>query len=139
MCHFLLYFPNIYHKKGLYKILIQNLSFIIFFLFVLHRFPSGYGLFMFLQGNITFAIGPLIGYIRDVTESYPVSFHCLTFVMALCVVPWLIEIIYFRLRKSKNNQQSSWDKTNLHLRYSNDKLINYSLKSLKTLKRLKCF
>uniref|UniRef100_A0A182IPW6 Major facilitator superfamily (MFS) profile domain-containing protein n=1 Tax=Anopheles atroparvus TaxID=41427 RepID=A0A182IPW6_ANOAO len=63
------------------------------------RFPSGYGLFMFLQGNITFAIGPLVGYIRDVTGSYTISFHCLTLVMALCVIPWFFEICYYRLKQ----------------------------------------
>ncbi|XP_035892105.1 LOW QUALITY PROTEIN: monocarboxylate transporter 1 [Anopheles stephensi] len=63
------------------------------------RFPSGYGLFMFLQGNITFAIGPIVGYIRDVTGSYTVSFHCLTLVMALCVIPWFFEICYYRLKR----------------------------------------
>lgn len=56
------------------------------------RFPSGYGLFMFLQGNITFAIGPFIGWIRDATQSYQFSFYGLSFVMALCAVPWLIEL-----------------------------------------------
>uniref|UniRef100_A0A182NZV0 Major facilitator superfamily (MFS) profile domain-containing protein n=1 Tax=Anopheles epiroticus TaxID=199890 RepID=A0A182NZV0_9DIPT len=64
------------------------------------RFPSGYGLFMFLQGNITFAIGPIVGYIRDVTGSYTVSFHCLTLVMALCVIPWFFEICYIRLKRN---------------------------------------
>uniref|UniRef100_A0A182HSL8 Major facilitator superfamily (MFS) profile domain-containing protein n=1 Tax=Anopheles arabiensis TaxID=7173 RepID=A0A182HSL8_ANOAR len=63
------------------------------------RFPSGYGLFMFLQGNITFAIGPIVGYIRDVTGSYNVSFHVLTLVMALCVIPWFFEICYIRLKR----------------------------------------
>ncbi|XP_062564632.1 monocarboxylate transporter 7 [Armigeres subalbatus] len=62
------------------------------------RFPSGYGLFMFLQGNITFAVGPIVGYIRDVTGSYSISFHCLTLFMALCVIPWLFEIVYLRLK-----------------------------------------
>ncbi|XP_053696195.1 monocarboxylate transporter 7 [Sabethes cyaneus] len=62
------------------------------------RFPSGYGLFMFLQGNITFAVGPIVGYIRDVTGSYSISFHCLTLFMALCVIPWLFEIVYYWLK-----------------------------------------
>ncbi|XP_055370805.1 monocarboxylate transporter 7 [Condylostylus longicornis] len=63
------------------------------------RFPSGYGLFMFLQGNITFLIGPFVGYIRDVTHSYPITFHCLNFFMAACAVPWLIEIAIIKLKK----------------------------------------
>lgn len=54
---------------------------------------------MFLQGNITFAVGPIVGYIRDVTGSYSISFHCLTLFMALCVFPWLFEIVYLRLKE----------------------------------------
>ncbi|XP_055611499.1 monocarboxylate transporter 7 [Uranotaenia lowii] len=68
------------------------------------RFPSGYGLFMFLQGNITFAVGPIVGYIRDVTGSYTISFHCLTLFMALCVVPWLFEIVYLRLKEKAHSR-----------------------------------
>lgn len=46
---------------------------------------------MFLQGNIMFVIGPFIGWIRDATQSYEISFHCLSIAMVLCAVPWLIE------------------------------------------------
>lgn len=65
-------------------------------MYFVYRFPSGYGLFMFLQGNITFAIGPFIGWIRDVTQSYEFSFHGLSFVMSLCAIPWLIELFINR-------------------------------------------
>ncbi|XP_050084066.1 monocarboxylate transporter 12 [Anopheles aquasalis] len=71
------------------------------------RFPSGYGLFMFLQGNITFAIGPIVGYIRDVTGSYTISFHCLTLMMALCVIPWFFEICYYRLQRKAAGRAAS--------------------------------
>ena len=60
------------------------------------RFCSGYGLFMFLHGNIMFLMGPVVGYIRDVTKSYDVSFYCLSTLMAGCAIPWIAEIIYFR-------------------------------------------
>lgn len=56
---------------------------------------------MFLQGNITFLVGPFIGWIRDVTQSYEISFHCLTLIMAFCAVPWLIEVLYVRLWSHK--------------------------------------
>lgn len=63
-------------------------------------FPTG--LFMFLQGNITFLIGPFIGWIRDATQSYEISFHCLTFIMGLCAIPWIFEIVYIRISRNKN-------------------------------------
>nr|XP_014097240.2 monocarboxylate transporter 9 [Bactrocera oleae] len=66
------------------------------------RFATGYGLFMFLQGNIMFAVGPLVGYLRDLTQDYIVTFHCLNFFMALCAVPWLIEIVCVKFRRKNN-------------------------------------
>lgn len=65
------------------------------------RFPSGYGLYMFLQGNIMLIIGPLVGYIRDTTKSYEISFHLLSILMGLCAVPWIIEIFFFKLQKRR--------------------------------------
>ncbi|KAM7350408.1 monocarboxylate transporter 9 [Cochliomyia hominivorax] len=63
------------------------------------RFASGYGLFMFLQGNIMFAIGPVVGYIRDKTQDYILTFHCLNFFMGLCAFPWILEIIFVKFRR----------------------------------------
>ncbi|XP_065365079.1 monocarboxylate transporter 9 [Calliphora vicina] len=63
------------------------------------RFASGYGLFMFLQGNIMFAIGPVVGYLRDMTQDYILTFHCLNFFMALCAFPWILEIIFVKFRR----------------------------------------
>ncbi|XP_036337001.1 monocarboxylate transporter 13 [Rhagoletis pomonella] len=65
------------------------------------RFATGYGLFMFLQGNITFAIGPLVGYLHDQTRNYVLTFHCLNFFMALCFVPWVLELVCVKFRRKK--------------------------------------
>lgn len=62
---------------------------------------------MFLQGNITFAVGPIVGYIRDVTGSYTISFHCLTLFMAMCVLPWLFEIVYLRLKARATRREEN--------------------------------
>lgn len=72
--------------------------------------PKGYGLFMFLQGNLAFLIGPFIGWIRDITQSYVICFHSLTFIMGLCVIPWLIEIAWFRMNHRKNDSCDSLQK-----------------------------
>jgi hypothetical protein len=47
-----------------------------------------------------FAFGPIVGYIRDATQNYEITFHCLTLFMALCAIPWILEIIYFN-RKNR--------------------------------------
>ncbi|TMW49112.1 hypothetical protein DOY81_005795 [Sarcophaga bullata] len=63
------------------------------------RFATGYGLFMFLQGNIMFAIGPVVGYLRDKTQDYVLTFHCLNFFMGLCAFPWILELIFVKFRR----------------------------------------
>lgn len=54
---------------------------------------------MFLQGNIMFAIGPVVGYLRDRTQDYVLTFHCLNFFMVLCAFPWILEIIFVKFRR----------------------------------------
>lgn len=45
-----------------------------------------------------FIIGPIVGYLRDKTQDYILTFHVLNGFMAACAVPWLIEIfiVWFR-------------------------------------------
>lgn len=62
------------------------------------RFPSGYGLFMVLQGVVMFVMGPLVGCVRDYTGSYLVTFNFLTVVLAVCAVPWTVEMFAQRRR-----------------------------------------
>lgn len=65
------------------------------------RFAAGYGLFMFFQGNLMFLLGPVVGWIRDKTQSYVLLVHCLQFFMCLCVIPWLTEIVWLRVKARK--------------------------------------
>lgn len=56
---------------------------------------------MFISGNISFVIGPFVGWLRDLTNSYVICFHSLAFIMALCVIPWFIELLWFRMSKAE--------------------------------------
>lgn len=56
---------------------------------------------MFLQGNFQFVFGPITGWIRDTTQSYVAFVLSIQFFMAVCVVPWIIEIIWIRLQSKK--------------------------------------
>lgn len=56
---------------------------------------------MFFQGNIAFLIGPVVGWIRYITQSYVICFHSLTLIMGLCSVPWFIEIALLQLFQKK--------------------------------------
>ncbi|XP_017871441.1 PREDICTED: monocarboxylate transporter 9 isoform X1 [Drosophila arizonae] len=71
------------------------------------RFASGYGLFMFTQGNAMFIIGPIVGYIRDRTQDYLLVFHILNVFMALCAVPWIIEILCVKFRRRNKLEQNN--------------------------------
>lgn len=73
------------------------------FEFLVCRFAAGYGLFMFFQGNLMFLLGPIVGWIRDITQSYILLVYCLQFFMSLCVFPWLIEIVWLRVKARKSN------------------------------------
>lgn len=75
---------------------------VINILITIFRFPSGYGLFMFVQGNFVFVFGPLVGWIRDTTQSYAAFVQSLQFFMAVCAVPWIIEIVWVRWNKRKD-------------------------------------
>ncbi|XP_055300591.1 uncharacterized protein LOC129567563 [Sitodiplosis mosellana] len=77
------------------------------------RFASGYSLFMLFQGNFAFLVGPVIGWIRDVTKDYIICFHSLTFILALCAIPWIIEIIWLRIYRRKDNAISNFLRTEM--------------------------
>ncbi|XP_034474080.1 uncharacterized protein LOC117781430 [Drosophila innubila] len=71
------------------------------------RFASGYGLFMFTQGNGMFLIGPIVGYIRDRTKDYILVFHILNVFMALCAVPWIIEVLIVKFRRRSKLERNN--------------------------------
>lgn len=62
---------------------------------------------MFFQGNFVFLLGPIVGWIRDVTQSYVIFINCLQFFMCLCAIPWIIEMIWTRVISKKSNNQPS--------------------------------
>lgn len=65
------------------------------------RFAAGYGLFMFWQGSVGFFVFPMVGWIRDVTQSYVSCFHSLTIIMSMCAISWTFEICWFKIYPNK--------------------------------------
>ncbi|CAH1399991.1 unnamed protein product [Nezara viridula] len=68
-----------------------------------NNFPSVLGLSMVSRGIFIAIFGPLSGYIRDVTNSYPLFIHSQTILITSVLIAWIIEII---ILKSKNNKQA---------------------------------
>ncbi|XP_017110955.1 uncharacterized protein LOC108134941 [Drosophila elegans] len=73
------------------------------------RFATGYGLFMFTQGNAMFLIGPIVGIIRDKTKDYILVFHILNGFMILCAVPWVIEVLIVKFRRRNKIERNNVD------------------------------
>lgn len=49
-----------------------------------------------------FFFSNLIGWIRDVTQSFIICFNSLSVIMSLCAVPWIIEMIWLRIHARKD-------------------------------------
>ncbi|XP_017064878.1 uncharacterized protein LOC108103766 [Drosophila eugracilis] len=73
------------------------------------RFATGYGLFMFTQGNAMFLIGPIVGFIRDKTKDYILVFNILNGFMMLCAIPWVIEVLIVKFRRRNKIERDNVD------------------------------
>lgn len=60
------------------------------------RFAAGYGLFIFINGIFAFVFGPIVGWIRDITQSYLLFYLSLQIVSGFCIIPWITELIWFK-------------------------------------------
>uniref|UniRef100_A0A0V0G6D4 Putative monocarboxylate transporter 4-like isoform x1 n=1 Tax=Triatoma dimidiata TaxID=72491 RepID=A0A0V0G6D4_TRIDM len=60
------------------------------------NFPSVLGLSMVARGIFIVFLGPLGGYIRDYTNSYPICIHGQSVLVLLCALAWSIEYLIKR-------------------------------------------
>ncbi|KAK4887866.1 hypothetical protein RN001_004137 [Aquatica leii] len=72
----------------------------------LEKLPAAFGLHMVGKGLFVVALGPILGYIRDSTGSYPLCLHSQTFLIMLCCLAWSIEYIICWL-KTRTEDTSS--------------------------------
>lgn len=78
----------------------ENVNFFLQIFFLYNSFPSGYGLFMFIQGIILFVFTSIVTKIGDLVKDDLITFHCLELAMAFCVVPWAIEMIWLKVKNT---------------------------------------
>ncbi|KAJ9587652.1 hypothetical protein L9F63_018904, partial [Diploptera punctata] len=85
-------------------VMVVNLSLTIAEHCQLDRFAAAYSLFMVINGIITLCLGPLIGAVRDETNSFPVSIHVLSVILFLCVLMWMVEHLwaYYRTQTPRS-------------------------------------
>lgn len=69
----------------------------------LEKLPSAFGWHLVGKAVFVVAFGPLIGAIRDLTESFPICIHSQSVCIYLCVIAWSIEYLIDYLRNKKKN------------------------------------
>ncbi|XP_040172601.1 uncharacterized protein LOC120905671 [Anopheles arabiensis] len=67
----------------------------------LEKLPAAFGWHMVGKALFVIAFGPLIGAIRDWTDSYAICIHSQSFCIFLCVAAWSIELLVKRCRTKK--------------------------------------
>uniref|UniRef100_T1E894 Putative monocarboxylate transporter monocarboxylate transporter n=1 Tax=Anopheles aquasalis TaxID=42839 RepID=T1E894_ANOAQ len=70
----------------------------------LEKLPAAFGWHMVGKGVFVILFGPLIGAIRDWTDSYAICIHSQSFCIFLCVTAWSIELLLKRCRTKKNHR-----------------------------------
>ncbi|XP_076650617.1 uncharacterized protein LOC143357858 isoform X2 [Halictus rubicundus] len=66
----------------------------------LSRLPGATGIQLLTSGIVALILGPVIGYIRDVSSDYMITLHCLNILTFYTTISWCIEMCYTK-RKSK--------------------------------------
>lgn len=79
----------------------------------LEKLPAAFGLHNVGKGLFVVTLGPVLGKIRDSTQSYPICLHSQTFLIMMCVLAWSIEycLRYCRTRTAES-EKSDTDTTN---------------------------
>ncbi|XP_030766459.1 uncharacterized protein LOC115890384 isoform X2 [Sitophilus oryzae] len=79
----------------------------------LEKLPAAFGLHNVGKGLFVVILGPVLGKIRDITQSYPICLHSQTLLIMTCVIAWSIEycIRYCKTRTSES-EKSDTDTTN---------------------------
>ncbi|XP_076163506.1 monocarboxylate transporter 12 isoform X2 [Ptiloglossa arizonensis] len=65
----------------------------------LKKLPSAFGIFMVSKGLFVVTLSPLIGYIRDVSQSYTFCIHVMTFMISMTFVAWSLEFTIGALKR----------------------------------------
>ncbi|KZC12316.1 Monocarboxylate transporter 12 [Dufourea novaeangliae] len=60
----------------------------------LKKLPSAFGMFMVFKGIFVITMSPLIGYIRDVSQSYTLCIHIMTLMISGTFFAWSFEFIF---------------------------------------------
>ncbi|XP_012549165.1 monocarboxylate transporter 1 isoform X1 [Bombyx mori] len=68
------------------------------------KYTSAIGFLLLLVGVFFLTLGPAVGAVRDITNSYTVAFYVLSSIFAIVILFWTIELYY---KKSKHKREMS--------------------------------
>lgn len=60
------------------------------------KLPGAIGLNMIIKGFAVVAIGPILGLIRDLTDSYTLSLHSQNILLSIAMIVWITELMWFK-------------------------------------------
>ncbi|XP_069674664.1 uncharacterized protein [Periplaneta americana] len=74
----------------------------------LKRFPAAFGLSSVMGGITILVGGPIIGKVRDVTNSYPICINTINAIhFTTCILPWVLELAILRCRASSKAKEAA--------------------------------
>lgn len=73
----------------------------------LEKLPAAFGWHMIGKAIFVVALGPLIGYIRDLTDSYPICIHAQSVCIFTCCIAWTIEYVIKWIRRKRLNNDTT--------------------------------
>ncbi|CAK9826588.1 Monocarboxylate transporter 13 [Anthophora retusa] len=71
----------------------------------LSRLPGATGIQLLTSGIISLTLGPVVGWIRDITTNYGIMLHCLNILTYLTAISWSLEICITKRRAKKMAQK----------------------------------
>jgi hypothetical protein len=60
------------------------------------KIPGALGLNMIIKGIAVISIGQLLGWFRDLTQSYTLSLHSQNILLTIVMIIWTIELTWYR-------------------------------------------
>ncbi|KOC62834.1 Monocarboxylate transporter 14 [Habropoda laboriosa] len=73
----------------------------------LSRLPGATGIQLLTSGIISLTLGPVVGWIRDITANYAIMLHCLNIFTYLTVISWSLEICFTKREAKKIAEEES--------------------------------
>lgn len=60
------------------------------------KIPGALGLNMIIKGFTVLSVGQLLGWFRDLTQSYTLSLHSQNILLSIVMIIWTVELIWYR-------------------------------------------